>query len=253
MSSQDDPEERIRQLEQQSANHGAVELGADQYSGGVNPTAPLPPPVYGNQQMPPPPYSNPYQGDPYGAPPFGVSFPQGPKKGPPVGLIFGLIAVFVVIVFAGIGAVVWSMSSATEVINSRPGGGTAGPGGGGTFDAPSAEPSIAIPTMPSIPSITGLPGDSEAPTVEPGGQLSIAGIEKNATVACNDGDINISGVNNTVNLTGHCVSVTVSGVNNRVTVEGTETISASGFDNQITYTTGDPQIDTTDSNTVQRG
>jgi hypothetical protein len=250
MSSQDDPEARIRQLEQQSANHGAVELGADQYSGGVNPPPPLPPPVYGNPQMPPPPYGSPYQSDPYSAPPFGVSFPQGPKKGPPVALIFGSLAVFAVVVFGAFGAFVWKMSSDTAPVTSRPGASTAVPGGGGTFDTPSAEPSIAIPTMPSI---SGLPGSSETPTVEPGGQLSIAGIEKNVTVACNDGNINVSGVNNTVNLTGHCGSVTVSGVNNRVTVEGTDTISASGFDNQITYTTGDPQIDTSESNTVQRG
>jgi hypothetical protein len=55
MDPQDDPEARIRQLEQQSADYGAVELGADQYSGtqGPTPTTPLPPPAYGT---PPPTY-----------------------------------------------------------------------------------------------------------------------------------------------------------------------------------------------------
>jgi hypothetical protein len=247
MSSQDDPEERIRQLEQQSANDGAVELGGSQSSGGVNPTTPLPPPVYDTQQLPPPPtYGSPYQGDPY-QPPFGTQYTPMPKKGGvPIGLIFGLIAVVVLIFVGGIGAIVWNVMSKTESITmpritNEPGGGTVGVPAGPTINIPTV-----LPTMPS------LPGDSPKEGT-PGGQLSVAGIDKNEEIACNDANVTVSGVNNTVKLTGHCLSVTVSGVNNRVTVESSDTIGASGFDNQVVFLSGDPEIDSTGSNTVQRG
>jgi hypothetical protein len=97
-----------------------------------------------------------------------------------------------------------------------------------------------------------MPSDEPKAGV-PGEQLSVAGVQKNETIACNEANVNVSGVNNTVNLTGHCASVTVSGVNNRVMIESTDKIGASGFDNQVTYQSGEPQIDATDSNTVQRG
>ena len=244
MSSPEDPEERIRQLEQQSAGYGAVELGGGQSGGTPPPTAPLPPPVYGTEQVPVPPYgSDPYQyqGNPY-QPPFGTQFTPVQKKGVPLGLIIGLIVVVVVAIFGGVGAIIWNtVSSTVPHVTFQP----SNPGNG---------PTINIPSMPSIvmPSIPATPGD-EPQDGKPGEQLSIAGIDKTQTIACNDALINVSGVNNTVNLTGHCQSVTVSGVNNRVKIEATDKISASGFDNQVTYASGDPQIDTTDSNTVGKG
>ena len=72
-------------------------------------------------------------------------------------------------------------------------------------------------------------------------------------MVCKDSNVNISGVNNTVTLTGHCVNISVSGVGNKVTVDTTDKIGASGFDNEIIYLSGDPEIDTTESNTVSRG
>ncbi|MGV0801414.1 hypothetical protein ABQF26_30875, partial [Mycolicibacterium elephantis] len=85
MNPQDDPEERIRQLEELRAGQGAVELGATQPT-----TPPTTPPT---TQLPPPAYPSPYGGSPYGAPPFGVSYPQAPRHRVPVGLIFTVIAV----------------------------------------------------------------------------------------------------------------------------------------------------------------
>jgi hypothetical protein len=242
MSAQDDPEERIRQLEQQSAYQGARELGATDPGASTSPlpppTSPLPPPVY------PDPYqSNPYQGDPY-QPPFGTQFPQMQKKGLPFGLIFGLIGVVIVLIVGGVTAVVWNvMSKTNSIVISQP-------GDGGQFSGSGGGPTINIPTV--FPSMPMMPSD-EAPTGAPGEQLSIAGVQKNETIECNDAIVNVSGVNNTVELTGHCISVTVSGVNNRVTIDSTDTIGASGFDNQVTYRSGDPQIDASGSNTVQRG
>jgi hypothetical protein len=266
MSSQDNPEDRIRQLEQSAANYGAVELGAEQYSGGAtaDPTAQLPPPVYG---APPPTYGDPpaygappAYGDAYNAPPFGVSYPQVQKKGAPVGFIFGIVAVFVLIVFGGIAFVVWNATSNMGSFSTEQGGETsyARPGGG-SFDepesvGPTASPPAAEPSIvPNVPGFPGVPGQ-DAETAPPGGQFSISGIDENRTVACNDASVSISGVNNTVTLTGSCLRVTVSGVENNVTVDNADILSASGFDNRIIYRSGHPQINNFGgSNTVERG
>lgn len=246
MGQQDDPEERIRQLEQSAASYGAVELG------GQPPTSQLPPPPnYGNPPpapygTPPPAYGTPpsYGSNPY-QPPFGTQYTQVHKKGAPVGLIIGLLAVVLIAVGGGIAAFVWNVSSTVEEVA----------GGGGKVDRPGdastySPPSIVIPTIPSIP---GMPGGRTEETATPGGQLSVAGIDETKTVACNEANISVSGVNNTVMLTGHCLSVTVSGVENKVTIDSTDKIGASGFNNNIIYRSGDPKVDSSGSNTVSRG
>jgi Protein of unknown function (DUF3060) len=48
--------------------------------------------------------------------------------------------------------------------------------------------------------------------------------------------------------------VNVSGMANVITVDSADTISASGFDNPVTFHTGAPQIENSDgSNVVQQG
>jgi hypothetical protein len=253
MTSPEDPEERIRQLEQSAAAYGARELGTDQprYTDGAPPSS-LPPPAYGPPQpgypppsygAPPPPYGGqPSYGDPY-QPPFGTHYtPIQKKGGAPVGLIVGLIAVVGIIIFGGIGAIVWNVSSKVDDVAG--GGGSVDRPGTITFSPPSISiPSIVIPTIPTTA--------EETPT--PGGNFSVSGIDETKTVACNEANINISGVNNTVTLTGHCLSVQVSGVENNVTIDSADTIGASGFDNKIVYLSGDPKIDASGSNTVTRG
>ncbi len=241
MTSPDDPEERIRQLEQSAASYGAVELGAPHAPEGVNPPSPLPPPVYG----PPPQYGGtPSYGDPY-QPPFGTQYTPVQKKGVPVGLIVGLIAVVLIVIFGGVAAFVWNVASTVEGVAG--GGSVDRPGGGSTY----TPPSIVIPSI-AIPEIPGLPGGSEE-TPTPGGQFSVSGIDEVKTVPCNESNISVSGVNNTVTLTGHCVSLSVSGVNNNITIDSADTIGASGFDNKIVYRSGDPTVDASGSNTVSRG
>jgi hypothetical protein len=259
MSTQDDPEERIRQLEQSAAGYGAVELGADQTAHLPPPTAQLPPPVYGDQPPTygaPPTYGPPpTYGDTYGQPPFGVSYGQVTKKSAPVGLIFGVIAVFVVIVFGVIGVVVWNVVGSTGSISTESGGETIYGRPDGSFDEPSSQLPTApnIPAVPSFPNLPGFPdkGTESAPA---GGEFSVSGIDENKIVACNDAKVTVSGVNNTVHLTGHCLSVTVSGVENNVTVDNADEIGASGFDNRVIYRSGDPKIDNFGgSNIVERG
>ncbi len=264
MTSPEDPEERIRQLEQSAAAYGARELGTDnppRYTEGVNPTTQLPPPAYGAppQYGSPPPYGSPPSyggppaygnpqsyGDPY-QPPFGTHYtPVKKKTSVPVGLIIGLIAV-VFIILGGIAAVVWNVSSTIEESGIA--------GGGGSVDRPGGAPTYSPPTIsfPSIPNFPGIPGGKTEQTATPGGPASVAGIDGTKTVVCEDGDVNISGVNNTVTLTGHCGNVSVSGVENKITVDSADVIGASGFDNEIIYLSGDPEINNTGSNSVSRG
>jgi len=254
MTSPEDPEERIRQLEQSAAAYGARELGTDnspRYNEGVDPTTQLPPPVHGPPAYgTPPPYGTPpygtppSYGDPY-QPPFGTHYTPIQKKGAPVGLIVGLVIVVFVAVLGGIAALVWRVSSTVEEVA----------GGGGSVDRPGDAPTYAPPsiTFPSLPSFPGIPGGETEQTATPGAPASVAGIDGTKTVVCQDGEVSISGVNNTVTLTGHCVSVTVSGVENKVTVDSADVIGASGFDNEIVYLSGDPQINNTGSNSVRRG
>jgi hypothetical protein len=106
------------------------------------------------------------------------------------------------------------------------------------------------PTNASPPSMSLTP----APTAPKGGNLSVAGINENRTIVCNDSSVSVSGVSNTVVITGHCASLSVSGVQNKVTVEAADSIQASGFNNEITYHAGSPQIDQSgDGNAVQQG
>ncbi|WP_027331818.1 DUF3060 domain-containing protein [Mycolicibacterium tusciae] len=236
MTSPEDPEERIRQLEQSAAAYGARELGTD-----IPPQLPPPvypaPPQYGNQQ----PYGDPYQ------PPFGTQYaPVKKKSSVPALLIIGVIAV-VFVVLGGIAAVVWNVSSAIEDSGIA--------GGGGSVDRPGGAPTYTPPSIsfPSIPDLPGIPRGETEQTATPGTPASVSGIDGTKTVVCKDGDVSISGVNNTVTLTGHCGNVSVSGVENKITVDSADVIGASGFDNEIIYLSGDPEINNSGSNSVSRG
>ena len=255
MNPEDDPEERIRQLERPLANQAqASELGGGQYGSGadyVPPPAPAytPPdyntPAYGS---PAPFGTQPYGTQPYGTQPYGTQpygqFPSPPQKtsGGIPWVVFGLIAVL----FVG------GLVAGAVVYTTRSDGGSSVSGGGGSIDVPSI-PSINIPSMPSIPSVPAQPGDPNVLVASPGQDASVSGIDGNKAVTCTDGSVTISGIRNTVNITGHCVKVSVSGIENVITVDAADTIGASGFDNRVTYHSGEPQIDATGTNTVTQG
>lgn len=274
MNSPEDPEERIRQLEQSAASYGAVELGGQQPSGseGYTPTAPLPPvaygspPPYGNQPPygSPPPYGNqpPYGSDQY-MPPVGTHYtPIQKKGGVPIGLILGMVAVVFVAIFGGIAAFVWNVSSSVESITTNPPSEDSGvAGGGGSVDPPKrtatdTPPTVAIPDVPGVPDLTnipGFPGGSTEETATPGEYFSSGGFNEIKTIACNEAKVSVSGFDNVITLTGHCMEVTVSGFRNKVTVDATDEIVASGFDNVVIYHSGNPKILNTDGNTVSQG
>ena len=89
---------------------------------------------------------------------------------------------------------------------------------------------------------------------EPGTTVTISGIGTNKSVTCNDNIVIISGANNTVDITGHCTAVTVSGFENVITADSTQEIAVSGFDNKVTYRTGDPRVSESGSgNSISQG
>jgi Protein of unknown function (DUF3060) len=233
MEPQGDPEARIRDLERGIGDVArASELGVGQPDSS---TAYLPPPVQST-------YGAPYPTAPYPGAPYPMA-PQPKKSGfGALGLVFGLIAVVLLLAAGGVVIFITNMTkleSATRPPVDIP---DVSGGGGQIETAPGGQPSVPEPSIPA-----------GVPTPPPGQQLSVSGIDKNETIACNDSIVSVSGVNNTVTITGHCVSLTVSGMDNVVTVEATDTIGASGFDNQVIYLSGSPEISATDSNVVSQG
>jgi hypothetical protein len=231
MNPEDDPEARIRDLEHPLADVARTsELGTEHYS---SPSAYTPPPV--------PTYGAPYPGTPY------PGAPVKSKSGPGASVwVFAAIVVVLLIIGAGVAiysARVFSLGSETRPPVEIPN--VAG-GGGQVEREPEAEPII-----PGGGPIETVPGG--VPIPPPGAQLSVSGIDKNETIACNESIVSVSGVNNIVTITGHCASLTVSGVENQVTVDSSAKISASGFDNLVTFHSGSPEISATDSNIVGQG
>jgi Protein of unknown function (DUF3060) len=244
MSSDDDPEARIRDLERSLSEQSAeltqstAELGPAPYGGSGMPqsytaaspyTAPITKPPYAPAQTP---YPSPY-------PPMGMLPTAGAGRS---WVGYGLLAAVLVAIVAGVVLVVAHVfSGVSPTVGAFQDTPTAS-GGGGPFGVPTTENGQNHAAAPS-------PGPS--PQTEPSGvEVSVAGVDGNRTIACDDNAVNVSGVSNTVVLTGQCHSVTVSGVQNVVTVDATATIGVSGFDNRITYHTGDPQIQNSGGNNV---
>lgn len=220
-----DPEARIRDLERPLADQAAAnELGTHPYREVAPPTTPVPP--YSH-----PPYTQQQYGSPYYAPPQRVV-----RKRSHTAALWMIPLVIVGALVAGVVAVV------AYVNTGSPDSFTHNPsppisGGGGPLDAP-----------PSVE--TRIDSTEQIVTVEAGGFVSLGGVETRQTVVCDDGTVNISGVNNTIEVQGACTMVTVSGVENTVTVESADTISASGFNNRVTFGSGNPEISKSGSGNI---
>ncbi|MGA9358422.1 MAG: DUF3060 domain-containing protein [Mycobacterium sp.] len=224
MNAEDDPERRIRELEQPLSDAArASELGGAQPAGGYNYQSP-----WAGAPVPPPPPPGSYGG------PFMA--PRRPAGNRAWWILGALFVVGVLALVGGIAAyAAHQFSRAGSVVLSTP------PSISRTTTAPRTSPNLT-PTTPA-PS-----------TAPPGGNLTVAGINENQTIACNDNTVDVSGVSNTVVITGHCTSLTVSGVQNAITVDAVDTIDASGFNNKITYHTGSPKISKSGAgNVVQQG
>ncbi|HEY3995032.1 MAG TPA: DUF3060 domain-containing protein [Mycobacterium sp.] len=232
MAANEDPEDRIRELERPLADEArASEMGNARPAGQGYPPYPAAP-----AGPPPPPWT--YGGVPYSGP------PQRPSGNRMWWILGSVIVIGVVALAAGIAAFAAHQISGVKSIIASP---------------PTVSRSVGPP--PSIPFAPGPsaaqanpPSPSTSPVSPPGTPLSVAGINENRTIACNDNIVSVSGVSNTVVISGHCTSLSVSGVKNAITVEAVDSIEASGFDNKVTYHSGTPKIDNSgDSNVVQQG
>jgi Protein of unknown function (DUF3060) len=250
MKSEDDPEARIRELEQPLADAArASEAGGNPPPGkwAAPPAPAFPPPDYPRGPAAPPPDYPPGPAAPPAAPPppYGGLFPRpSPAQSGSNRTMWIIAGVFIIGMIALPAAIF--LFTAHQV--SRSGISTLLP-------IPSISPEAPTPSGTMTP--TGAAPSTSlttAPTAPKGGNLSVAGINENRTIVCNDSSVDVSGVSNTVVITGHCASLSVSGVQNKVTVQSADSIQASGFNNEITYLAGSPQIDQSgQGNAIHKG
>ncbi len=250
-----DPEARIRDLERPLADRAqASELGAQPYEGAPPPPPPPPPPPgAAPHYAPPPPPSDPYQGQQYGqyssqygTPQYTSPYYAAPqrvvRKRSRTTALWLLPLLFAAVLIGGVVTIVMHVNSAIpdfDTFDPSP------PisGGGATLDTP-GPPTAESPIVP----------EKQIITVEPGGSVSVGGVDKNETIVCNGGTVGISGGENTIEVQGNCASVSVSGVENNVTVETSASISVSGVNNRVTYRTGTPEISNSGfDNVVEQG
>ncbi|MCK0173829.1 DUF3060 domain-containing protein [Mycolicibacterium sp. F2034L] len=233
MNPQDDPEARIRDLERPLADRARTsELGTQPYS--VGGTYPSPPPP-----LPPPAYDTSYP----------VAYPA-PKSSHTSVVVLVIVVLTLLVVGAGVAIYFANGPRDSATTAGRP-----VVGGGGPIDLPpevlptGGPPVVVFPDVPDFPG-SGTGGVVQAPV---NGTYSVSGVRNDKRIVCHDSMISVSGVSNQVTITGHCASVTVSGVENMVTVEDSAAISASGFDNRVFFKTGDPEINASGDNVVERG
>ena len=233
MDPQDDPEARIRELERPLSEQ-ARELGTPQ-SGDYTGT---PPPVYSSTDgtLPPPLPPPPPPPGAWGAGYSPASSPAAsgtfnptvrtPSASLRIGwVVLGIFLVVGVIVAGGVWMAVSRVSSGIDEFTSNlP-----------SFDSPSPQTGGAVPTATAA-----------AP-------VNLAGANERLSAVCDGGAVTVSGVSNTIEITGSCSQVTVSGVDNTVRVESAAVIDASGFDNRVTYLSGNPTINNTGDNVVEQG
>jgi hypothetical protein len=238
MKSEDDPEARIRELEQPLAEAArASEAGEN------------PPP---SKWAPPPASAIP--------PPPGAAFPPGPPMPTPPSLPYGgglfpspsaqysrsnrtlwiILGVFVIGMIALPAAIF--LFTAHQVSRS----------GITTFSPIPSIPTVGPTASATMPPTNAMPSTSVS-TAPAGENITVSGISEARTIACNGGSVSVSGITNNVVITGHCTSLSVSGIQNQITVDAADSIQASGSGNQVTYHTGSPKIGNSGfDNVVQR-
>src|ERR1700760_2232241 len=219
MKSEDDPEARIRALEQPLADAArSSEISANPPPGKwapppgppMQPPPSMPPP----SSMPPPPM--PYDGT--------FQYPQtGPaRQGRAIWILLALFVIGMIALPIGI-----FLFSSHQI--SRGGFTTLLPTP--SMSSMSPTPSMAIPST----SAAAIPTPPTSVTSAPAGQtITVSGINEVRTIACNGGSVSVSGITNNVTVTGHCTSLTVSGIQNHITIDTGDKIQVSGSGNQIT-------------------
>ncbi|HEY2088821.1 MAG TPA: DUF3060 domain-containing protein [Mycobacterium sp.] len=234
MKSEDDPEARIRELEQPLAEAAQ----ASEASANPPPSKWPPPPA---SAFPPPagPPMPPPSSLPYGGGLFPGPSAQSSRSNRTLWIILGVFVIGMIALPAGI-----FLFTAHQVSRS-----------GMTPLLPIPSISTASPTASAtMPPTTATPPSASVSTAPAGENITVSGISEVRTIACNGGSVSVSGITNNVVITGHCASVSVSGIQNQITVDAADTIQASGSGNHVTYHTGSPTIGNSGfGNAVQRG
>lgn len=224
MNVPDDPEARIRDLEQPLGD-----ASSGRYPGGT----------YG------PPPTQPWPSEP---PPSPTPTPAGSDR--PRWLSNLLLGLGLLVI---IGAVLSYLLFGREPTPGTPvsdGRTTAASTTSRTPATPRQRQPDTVPAIPLPPTV----GSLAPTTAPPNGKVSVSGIDEHRAVVCDGGDVDVSGISNTVVLTGHCGRVIVSGIENVVTVDSADRIEASGISNRVTFHSGAPQVDNSGSeNTVEQG
>lgn len=220
-----DPEARIRDLERPLAQQAnASELTTRPYEASPSADVPVPPYRYEDYPQTAPYPAAPQWGSPYHAPPQYVVHKRSRALWL-IPLVVGGVVLAGAIALIGFFA---ADDSGPRSYNPAP---PTVAGGGGPLDPPRADP--RAPRTPT-PEVTDI--------VSTGQSLSVSGIDQNRSVRCAGGAVSVSGIRNTVEISGDCAVVTVSGFENVVSVQAAQNITASGFDNRVTYSSGAPQI-----------
>lgn len=215
-----DPEARIRELER-SLNETArtSELG-------VTKPNPYPYPPTASSPYPPPPV-------------YGTPYPPRP----PVRRFRRRFIVFFALITAGVAGLVFYAAKPTLPQHVRTG--------------PTSSLPVRSTLVPPATRTRATPSSSApaGPTFVPAGAtFSVSGTHKQVAVNCDGCLVNVSGVSNTVEIMGNCDTLTVSGVENAVHLETARKIGVSGFDNKVTYYSGEPEVSKSgNNNTVEQG
>jgi Protein of unknown function (DUF3060) len=283
----DDPEKRIRELERELADSTRPPQSTPPYTGNAQPyigDAPQPAvdaPYAANPYAANPPYTAnpPYAGNaPYVRDPtWGVDFRPPRRRSPyPWFIVLIVLGIFVPTIvslvahFATSNRVRTSFgngSGATASSNNP----TAVPQGGelrvgGNMEGRTVacnDGKLTLYGTNSDYSITGhcvsltVGGFNNKAIVDSADTLESTGYSNTVTVrACNNGNLKLSSYGGKFSVTGHCASLAISSYDNKVSVDSVDSIniSASGYNNVITYRSGTPKVtDSGDSNNIQQG
>jgi hypothetical protein len=256
MKSEDDPEARIRELEQPLAEAArASEAGENPRPPGkwAAPPAPaFPPPDYPPGPAAPPPDYPPGPAIPPAAPPplnygassFGTPTPWTAPRAFPGFRRWLILASVLLPVVIGIVGIVLANNARHQISRSL-----------STLpSAPSFYPNSPTSNVAQAPTQVPIPSPPAPATAPAGDTVTISGINESQTITCNANAVNVSGISNKVVIKGVCASLHVSGVQNVITIDAVGVIEVSGFSNQITYHGGSPSIDKSgDGNDVHQG
>ena len=228
MDPKDDPEARIRELERPLADTARIsELGTGNSASGPG-TQPW---THGASFPPPPPGPPaPWPGyEQFPAPPQ----PRRRTNAAPLLFVFG--AALMLLVAGGVTAALRFTDTGSEDSGSH---------------SDSRSTTIRQTTISGVQ----LPGPV-VPTQIPAGQtVIVSGIGENRALECQDNTVTVSGMQNKLEITGHCDAVIVSGIENIIVVDSAATIGVSGFDNRVTFHTGQPEVSNSgQSNVVEQG